>query len=130
MRFWLRLLGREKDALESGYFFNRPYVKCSRRFFFGKRRWRMSRKIRLADYVTGAWDEGMNCSSYRNPEIQALIERRIEEREAIDSESYTCPIEPDPCARAGERYESYADRLLHPRCRRAEPQPRPWWKLW
>ncbi len=55
---------------------------------------------------------------------------RIEELEAKESAEYTCPIEPGACVRARERYASYADRLLHPRCLGAEPPPRPWWKFW
>ena len=104
MRFWLRILGSEKDPLKKGYFFNRPYVKCSKRFWIGERRWRMKRKVRLDRYLGGVWDEGMNCSRYRSQEIEALISHRIEERELIDGEDYTCPIEPSACVRARKRY--------------------------
>ena len=53
MRFWLRVLGTERDPLDKGYFFNRPYVSCARRvLWFGERRWRVKRHVRLADYVT------------------------------------------------------------------------------
>ena len=130
MRFWLRILGSEKDPLKKGYFFNRPYVKCSRRFWIGERRWRMKREVRLDRYLGGAWDEGMNCSRYRGQEIEELISHRIEERELIDGEDYTCPIEPAACVRARERYGVYADGLLHPLCLAQQPAPRPWWKLW
>ena len=115
---------------ELHYFFNRPYVKCSRRFWIGERRWRMKREVRLDRYLGGAWDEGMNCSRYRSQEIEELISHQIEERELIDGEDYTCPIEPTACVRARERYGVYADRLLHPLCLAQQPAHRPWWKLW
>jgi hypothetical protein len=131
MRLWRRLLGRGEDPLETGWFGGRPYVKCSKRFvFFGKPRWRLRRRIRLGDYVTGAWDEGTNCSRYRNAEIAGLIDGRVREREIRDARDYACPIEANACVRARERYKAYASRLLHPSCFEAEPEPRPWWKFW
>ncbi|UCE85663.1 MAG: hypothetical protein JSU66_15235 [Deltaproteobacteria bacterium] len=131
LRFWLRLLGAERDPLERGYGFNRPYVTCSKRFvWFGKPRWRVRRRVKLSDYVTGAWDEGVNCSRYRNAEIAALVSQRIREREREDAADYQCPIEPGACVRAQARYGPHAPRLLHPRCAGVDVPPRPWWKLW
>ena len=130
MRFWLRLLGPEPDPLDRGWRFNRPAVTCGKRFWTREPYWRIRRKPRLSRYVSGAWDEGVNCSRYRNPEIEALVADRIAEREAADAASYACPIRPDACVEARERYGPYADRLLHPRCAAAERPPRPWWKFW
>jgi hypothetical protein len=130
LRFWLRLLGPERDPLERGWWFNRPIVTCSKRFWTREPYWRIRRKLRVSRYVSGAWDEGVNCNRYRNPEIEALVARRIAEREAADAERYTCPIRPEECADVRERYGRYADRLLHPLCGAASRPPRPWWKLW
>lgn len=130
MRFWLRLLGEEGNPLDEGFFSDRPYVACKRRFGFGRRRWKASRRVRLADYVTGAWDEGQNCSSYRNDEIASRIAARVAERGEADGRDYTCPIDPAVCADARERYGPYADRLLNPRCLGAERPERPCWGLW
>jgi hypothetical protein len=130
MRFWLRLLGPEQDPLEPGWWFNRPIVTCSKRFWSREPYWRIRRKVRMSRSVTGAWDEGVNCIQYRSPEIEALVAKRIAEREAADAERYTCPIRPEECADARERYGRYADRLLHPLCASAQRPPRPWWKLW
>lgn len=124
MRFWLRLLGEGTNPLDQGFFRDRPYVACKRRFGFGARRWKAARRVRLADYVTGAWDEGQNCSSYRNDEIAARIAARVAERD------YHCPIEPGVCADARERYGPWADRLLHPSCFGAQHPERPWWRPW
>ncbi len=131
MRFWLRVLGSERDPLESGYFFNRPYVGCRKSLiWFGEARWRVKRWVHLSDYLSGAWDEGLNCSRYRNEEIRERVAARVRERELLDAADYACPIEPEPCARARERYQHYALRLLHPRCLVAPAEPRAWWKLW
>jgi hypothetical protein len=130
MRFWLRLLDPERDPLGRGGWFDRPTVTCGRRFWTREPRWRIRRKVHLARYVNGAWDEEVNCCRYRNREIEAMIAARIAEREAADARSYACPIRPDACVEARERYGPYADRLLHPRCAAAERTPRPWWKLW
>lgn len=130
MRFWLRLLGAERDPVVGDRFFNRPYVVCARRFWSRKPYWRVARRVLLADYVNGAWDEGSNCSRYRSPEIERRIERRIEDRAASDALDYSCPIEPDACAQARARYRLYAERLLHPSCIGVEAIPRPWWRPW
>ncbi len=130
MRFWLRLLGPERDPLERGWWFNRPMVTCSKRFWTREPYWRIRRKVRMSRYVSGAWDEGVNCNRYRNREIETQVAKRIAEREAADAERYTCPIRPEECADARERYDRFADRLLHPLCASARRPPRPWWKLW
>ena len=130
MRFWLRVLGQEKDPLDRGRRFNRPYVTCGKRFWSRKPYWRVKRSFRVQHYLSGTWDEAKNCCSYRNPEIAALIRRRIEEAEIADSESYACPVHPDACVDARERYGVWADRLLHPQCLAAQGRPRPWWKFW
>ncbi len=130
MRFWLRLLAQDTDPLETGTFFNRPIVTCGKRFWTRAPYWRVNRKVRVSRYVNGAWDEGSNCSRYRNPEIGALVGDRVAEREAEDSTSYACPITPQSCVRAQQRYGPYADRLLHPLCAGAEAVPRSCWKFW
>ena len=131
MRFWLRVLGAQPDPLESGYFFNRPYIACGKRLaWFGERRWRIKRRVRLAAYLGAAWDEGTNCSRYRSPEIQQPIAARVRELELRDGVDYSCPIEPDGCLRAVDRYREHARRLLHPRCADAQAAPRRGWWFW
>lgn len=127
MRFWLRLVGREPDPLRSGYFFNRPYVSCGRRLFSREPHWKVNRRVRLRTWVSGAWDEGINCSRYASAEIASRVARRVEERERADDAHYACPIVPDACVDVRERYGQIAARLLHPDCRAAEPVPGPWW---
>lgn len=130
MRFWLRLVGEVSNPLDEGFFPDAPYVSCRRRFGFGRPRWKVTHRVRIADYVSGAWDEGQNCSSYRNDDIAARIAARVAERGELEGRDYTCPVDPAACAGAHERYGPYADRLLHSRCLAAERPTRPWWRPW
>lgn len=131
MRFWLRILGREDDALDRGWRANRPYVTCQRRYrLFGARSWAVSRELDLDRYVTPVWDEAVNCCSYRNEEIEALVRARAEELSATVGDDYTCPVDPAGCARARERFGEWAPRLLHPACLAARTPERPWWQFW
>jgi hypothetical protein len=130
MRFWLRVLGRADDPLNAGWRAERPYVTCRRRYWLaGARRWHVSRKVDLADYVTPVWDEAVNCCSYRNHEIEALVRARIVELSETDQVDYACPLDPDGCARARQRYGEWAPRLLHPTCLAAPSPARPWWRF-
>lgn len=130
MRFWLRVLGRADDPLDTGWRSGRPYVTCRRRFWFaGERRWHLSRKLDLADYVTPVWDEAVNCCSYRNEKIEALVLARIAELSKADNVDYACPLDPDGCARARQRFGEWAPRLLHPTCLAAPSPARPWWRF-
>jgi hypothetical protein len=131
MRFWLRVLGRAGDPLDQGWRERRPYVTCRRRFWIaGERRFYLARKLDLDDYVTPVWDEAVNCSSYRSEEIEALVGARIAELSETAGADYTCPVDPDACARARERYGDWAPRLLHPACLAAPPPERPGWRFW
>jgi hypothetical protein len=130
MRFWQHVLGRADDPLDTGWRSRRPYVTCRRRFWLaGERRWRVSRKLDLADYVTPVWDEAVNCCGYRNQQIEALVRARIAELSAAANADYTCPLDPDGCARARQRFGEWAPRLLHPTCLAATPPARPWWRF-
>ena len=130
MRFWLRVLGQQKDPLRKGWLANRSYVKCSKRLWSREPYWRVRRGFDLGDYVNGAWDEGMNCPRYRAEDIEASIRARIEEREQADGERYTCPINPGRCVDARKRYGLYAHALLHPLCVEAEESRSFWDRLW
>jgi hypothetical protein len=131
MRFWLRVRGAVRDPIDPGWRANRPHVVCRRRFWIaGARRWTLARELELDRHVSPVWDEAVNCSSYRNPEIEARVKARIAEQSEADGADYTCPVEPDACAEARERYGDFAPRLLHPSCLASPPAPKPWWRFW
>ena len=112
-------------------FLRRSYVTCSRGWTrLGARRWHLRREPQLSDYVNPAWDEAVNCSSYRTSEIEHHVEARIRERSLADGMDYSCPVEPNACAKARNRYADFAERRLHPACLAAEGDARPWWRFW
>jgi hypothetical protein len=80
--------------------------------------------------VTPVWDEAVNCCGYRNEEIDALVRARIAELSEAADADYTCPVHPDACAQARERYRAWSPRLLHPDCLVAPLPGRPWWRFW
>lgn len=132
LRFWRRVLGRADDPLDAGWRANRPYVKCKRRSWLAReRQWKRVRGLDLGDYVSPAWDEAINCCSYRTPEIAAMVEARIAELGEADGVDYTCPVDLQGCVEAQRRYgERWAPHLLHEACLAASPDSRPWWRLW
>lgn len=131
MRFWRRVRGGGVDPLEDDLGRKRPYVQCKRRFrIFGERKWRASGKLELDDYVTPVWDEAVNCSRYRNDEIEARVEARVAELSEATGVDLACPIDPRACAKARRRYGAWAPRLLHPACFAADPPASRWWPLW
>lgn len=131
LRFWQDVLGRDEDPIPGTRRWHRPLIRCGRWLgLFGEKRWRFSHGIDLDDYVTPAWDEAVNCCSYRNAEIEALVTARVDELSEAAGRDLTCPIDADACSKARERYGDFAPRLLHPRCLAAEPVRHPWWRFW
>jgi hypothetical protein len=131
MRFWRRVTGRGEDPLDAGWRARRPYVKCGRTLgVFGEKRWRLVGTLDLRDYVTPVFDEAVNCCSYRSPEITAMVARRTAELSESNGRDLSCPVDPDSCVHARERYGAWAPRLLHPACLAAERSERSWWRFW
>ncbi len=116
MRFWIHLLGVDvvgrpvPDPLAGpGEEAVEPLVRCT------ARGWEQARELTLGSYLDPAWDEGLNCSDYRDPDFLAAFERRIAELNRNDPHGrfYGCPMDPDLIRRAAERYGAYADRLIN-----------------
>ncbi len=117
MRFWIHLLGIDVDGKplpdplsgpgEEGI---DPLVRCT------AEGWVQAREFTILSYLDPAWDEGFNCSDYRNPVFVAAFKSRIEELEQDDPHGrrYACPLDPDLIRRAAERYGPYAGRLINP----------------
>jgi len=116
MRFWLRVLGQERDPINNGFFMNRPYVRCSRYFWEKKSRWRKNRSFTLSSFLNGLWDEANNCSKYRNERIARLVEDQVTKQEEMTHEDLSCPLNPRECKKGLKLYEEFAPRLLHPSC--------------
>jgi hypothetical protein len=119
-RFWNKVLLDEDDPLKSwiANIFYRPYISCDIQIIESiksikvVRAWQHNKRFDLSAYIDGAWDEANNCNSYADPVIEAKVMARIKN---IDAD-FSCPIEPEHCSQAREKYRRYAKHVLHPYC--------------
>ncbi|MEQ1875830.1 MAG: hypothetical protein ABL958_04230 [Bdellovibrionia bacterium] len=89
-----------------------PYFKCDA----GK--WKRVRRFDWLDFATAAWDEGINCSTFRADRaaaISAQITRVLTEKGVRPP---TCPVSRSACAALVATYPSSRSRILHPACLR------------
>lgn len=119
-RFWNRVLKQKRDPITPFYkrILQGPYVRCKLQivdsFRYRKivRRWQVDSRFTIADYIDGAWDEGINCNSYKSQVIAEKVGKR--EQEALPG--FRCPAEPKECKKAQDRYGQYSRKILHPAC--------------
>ncbi len=120
MRFWNKVLLKRGDPLKGfiAQLFDRPYASCDIQILDSiKQRkivkaWEYNAHFDFSEYIDGAWDEGNNCNSYADPIIEAKVMARIHN---IDPD-FACPVSPDACSDAREKYGDLARQVLHPFC--------------
>lgn len=76
-----------------------PYFVCE------NGRWSRHREFTWSDFVTSAWDEGVNCSGYGNPKNENIVRERG-----------LCPVNPERCEEIRARYGADS-RMISPVCR-------------
>jgi len=119
-RFWNKVLLKENDPLKGVFanFFNRPYISCKSQVIASiKHRkivkaWEFNTRFDLSDYIDGAWDEGNNCNSYKDPAIEEKVALRIKNI----NPDFSCPFRIEYCLESQEKYGYYAKHVLHPYC--------------
>ncbi len=119
-RFWNKVLLDEDDPLQGwiANLFDRPYISCDIQIIESiksmkvVRAWQHNNRFDLSVYIDGAWDEANNCNSYADPVIEDKVMARIKN---IDAD-FSCPIKPEYCRQAREKYGRYAKHVLHPYC--------------
>ena len=74
------------------------YIRCE------NNQWLKNRLFDIADYVNYAWDEGVNCSRYRNPNMERKVATRLSKLSAKRGENYNCPMMPEQCSAMIARY--------------------------
>lgn len=119
-QFWNRVLLKKNDPLKGfiANLFNRSYASCDVQWIDSiKNRkiikvWEYNSQFDLSDFLDGAWDEGNNCNSYKDPVIEEKVTSRIKDINA----DYSCPIQPKHCVAARRKYGNYGKFLLHPSC--------------
>jgi hypothetical protein len=119
-RFWNKVLLQHDDPLKGviANIFNRPYVACEIQILDSIRNrkiiraWEYNTRFELSDYIDGAWDEGNNCNSYADPVIEGKVTSRMKN---VDPD-FVCPLIPEYCQDAQDKYGYYAKYVLHPYC--------------
>lgn len=123
-RFWNKILLKQDDPLKGvlANFFTRSYISCDIQIIdsIKKRKivraWEYNTQFDLSDYIDGAWDEGNNCNSFDTPTIEEKVTIRIKDADP----DFHCPLVPEYCAAARQKYGQYAKYVLHPYCLVAE----------
>ena len=123
-RFWNRVLLEQDDPFNGfiANLFDRPYVTCDIQVIDSIRNrkliraWEQNTRFDLSDYVDGVWDEASNCNSYADPIIEEKVAVRIRR---VDPD-FSCPLEPEHCVDARDKYGYYAKYILHPYCLTAD----------
>lgn len=59
-----------------------------------------NKPFRWEDFVTPAWDEGINCSGYKSAKVKATIDKTIREEEEKQGIALACPLTKEQCKKA------------------------------
>ncbi len=105
-QFWRDMLGTDANLLES------RYVSCESKS--AENNWRLKSEVDLLTYLSAAWDEGMNCSQFRNEEITQGVERSILALEASSYRRYRCPVYPERVFEMISRVSEVKEHVIHP----------------
>ncbi len=104
LSFWERVIGTgQQDKTLS------PYVRCE------NNQWSINSTFDIGDYLSRAWDEGINCNRYRNEKMHRKVLRRLNKL-GFQTITTQCPISVDECQSLIERYQENARGVLNPAC--------------
>lgn len=82
-----------------------PYFICVR----GK--YKKNKNFDWRDYITSAWDEGINCSEYSSKEMDKAVMQNIKNR------GFTCPADSGECNKLANEYPNYVIKsIIGPKC--------------
>ncbi len=107
MRFWNHILQQHDDVLGENF---GPYVACE------NDQWVVTdKKIDWSNYIDESFDEGINCSRFKNEKVAAKVQVRLEELEANDPEGrrYSCPMTHDSFNKIANKYGELAPLLIN-----------------
>ncbi len=90
---------------------------ATRNFRCHRGHWEPTEPFDLANYVDAGWDEGINCSEFRNLALKRGVEREIRALERARGEPLMCPIIPSACEKLQIKYQSLESYVLSPLCR-------------
>lgn len=90
-RFWRDFSGQGSQ----------PYFVCE------KNKLKQVRAFKWSDYVSAAWIEAINCSSYWDEGYSFYVNKNINELEVKTNRRYTCPIKPEACDEMRVKYSQW-----------------------
>jgi hypothetical protein len=107
MRFYNDLVGLKPDVVTGEM--PKPYVKCI------DNKWVKVRSLIWNEYVDYAWDEGHNCSMFRNTDLATKVEKRVAELEENDSlgRRHVCPIDLNKLRSTKSEYGKFYDDVIN-----------------
>lgn len=107
MRFWNHVLQKNNDVLGPDHNLG-PYVQCK------GRKWVQVKKINFLDYIDASWDEGSNCSDYKNSKTVELVNIEIDKLNTDDkTQSIECPMEPGKIHALYDKYGDLSEWLIN-----------------
>lgn len=80
------------------------YVSCE------NGHWVQKNQFTWGDYVNAAWDEGLNCSYYKNDHVTSSVNQRIADL------GMSCPVQVGYCSHMIQRYGYLAPRVITQEC--------------
>lgn len=108
MRFWNHLLAENEDVFGPEEKFNPgPYVVCK------DHKWVQVKDMDWSYYIDHAFDEGINCSKFKNKEMTETVISRIAAIEMKEDRNYQCPILPLELDKMVEKYKPFKSFLIN-----------------
>jgi hypothetical protein len=87
-----------------------PYFACHNNV------WWLNKSFDISEYVTAAWDEGINCNRYRTSAMEKKVLARVAVLESKTGRSLQCPIKPELCSEMIAHYGEVAPHIITPLC--------------
>lgn len=98
MRFWNNMLQKHDDILGAEFNYG-PYIACV------DNKWvTTNNKINFMDYIDVSWDEGNNCSDYKNQKALSLVNQELEKLSDKSGLNMQCPIQYDEMLELKDKY--------------------------
>lgn len=101
-RFWVSFIDPDLVGIE-------PYATCEQGV------WQKVRSFDIWEYLSPAWDEGINCNDYLLDSAAKKVNK------AIRALGYSCPIEQSSCYEITDRYAETANHVISPSCSSEDP---------
>jgi len=107
MNFWMRITGTPLTGTGESYY------SCDQGL------WKRKAPFTFREYVDAAWDEGINCSEYRDDLYRSRVINQIKILEENDPlhRPYQCPVIKSACDEVAPKYGAFAKDILNPACR-------------